>query len=268
MSKYTYTGEGNALTFDKEGNILYNGATKCKYIEIENTESIDPANNGIVPNIVTYEILDDKGNILISTTKLPAAPTGSINNIGLYKNSVSVPASGNTFTDGSVIFNTYYVSIEYSEYVKVIQLTIYSCGLIGPNKDIYYASNEQLNLTDIEKPPTPPTPPTNSNIKTIMDRNKLYIQKLNDSNSLLNFRNNISKPIQRFLEPEQLQRIFQKLPKNVSQELSQQMSKKQPQQQLLKQISQESPKQTSKKLPQQQPQLKNKNCCCKNKNKK
>jgi hypothetical protein len=255
----TFEGLGQAITTDKSGNIIYKGDTTPKFVLY-----IDESRNILTPYIVTYENFDVNKNKLISTTKLPASVTGSINNKGPIPIeagiSESVPGLGENFSDGDVTFNTYYVLYTpEGEQEAVLLAFIYSSGLIGPNKDLYYASCDVVGITNIEPEPT------NALTNNISKYSKFFIQNFQRSiNPVANIRNYVNNTIQ---FSSKIKSILQKLQKNKAQESSHQLLKQkslEPSQQPSKPKSKESSQQISKKIPQQQPKLK-KNCCCKNK---
>lgn len=235
----TFEGFGNAFAIDKQGNTVYAGETTPTY-KLFLTEETTP----LTPVQVIYETVDVNGNKLVSTGKLPAAFTGSIDNKGpIPDQSEAIPGLGENFTDGSVTFNTYYVLFESEEEPEPLAfLCIYSCGLIGPNKDIYYASNDILGLTSID-----PAKFSKSNTNSITNASNSYFQKVKDSFNLVNVRNTTSNTNQ--FSPK-TQSFFKKFQKQTTQESLHKLLK--------------NPQHVAKKISQQQSKSK-KNCKCKNK---
>jgi hypothetical protein len=255
----TFEGAGEAITTDKAGNIIYKGDTIPKYVLY-----IDESRGLLTPYIVTYENVDVNNNKLISTTKLPATITGSINNVGPIPieagKSESVPGLGENFSDGEVTFNTYYVAFTpEGEQEAALVVFIYSSGLIGPNKDLYYASCDVVQVTSVE--------PSSTNFRSnnISKYSKFFIQNFKKSiNPVANIKNYIHKNPS--ILSSNLHNIHQKLHKS-----SLQVSNNLPQQNSslynILQKLQKSSLQVSNKIPQQQSKSKKK-CNCKNKNKK
>jgi hypothetical protein len=261
MSEFviTWEGFGQAITTDKAGNIIYRGETLPKYVVY------DRESRGLLePYLVTYENVDVDNNKLISTTKLPATITGSINNVGPVPievgKSESIPRNGENFSNGEVTFNTYYIFFtpEGQQEAAVLGF-IYSSGLIGPNKDLYYASCDVVQVTNVEEIPS------NSRTNNISKYSKFFIQNFQKSiNPLANIKNYVHKNPS--ILSSNLHNIHQKLHKS-----SLQVSNNLPQQNsslsnIIEKL-QKSSLQVSNKIPQQQSKSKKK-CNCKNKNKK